>query len=80
MVHPVDIHVGRVLNQVRKTRRLSQTEIANQLGLSFQQIQKYEHGANRVSASRLFELSQALGVSTSVFFKDIESTALDSHA
>ncbi|WP_299568037.1 helix-turn-helix transcriptional regulator [uncultured Sulfitobacter sp.] len=68
MPHPVDIHVGQKLKQIRTMRRFSQTEIANKLDLSFQQIQKYEAGLNRVSASRLFELAQIFDVSPSYFF------------
>lgn len=68
MSHPVDIHVGRKIKQIRTLRRLSQTDVARQLNLSFQQIQKYEIGSNRVAASRLFELSQILEVPPSYFF------------
>ncbi len=68
MSHPVDVHVGRKLKQIRTLRRLSQTDIARKLDLSFQQIQKYEIGSNRVAASRLFELSQILDVPPSYFF------------
>lgn len=68
MSHPVDIHVGRKLKQIRTLRRLSQTDVARKLDLSFQQIQKYEIGSNRVAASRLFELSQILDVPPSFFF------------
>lgn len=68
MSHPVDIHVGRKLKQIRTLRRLSQTDVARQLNLSFQQIQKYEIGSNRVAASRLFELAQILDVPPSYFF------------
>ncbi|WP_431358325.1 helix-turn-helix domain-containing protein [Sulfitobacter pacificus] len=68
MSHPVDIHVGRKLKQIRTLRRLSQTDVARKLDLSFQQIQKYEIGSNRVAASRLFELAQILDVPPSFFF------------
>ena len=71
MSHPVDIHVGRKLKEVRIMRRLSQTDVGRKLNLSFQQIQKYEIGANRIAASRLFELSEALGVPASYFFEGI---------
>ena len=71
MSHPVDVHVGRKLKQVRTLRRLSQTDVARKLNLSFQQIQKYEIGSNRVAASRLFELSQILDVPPSYFFEDL---------
>lgn len=78
MSHPVDLHVGRKLKQIRTLRRLSQTDVARKLNLSFQQIQKYEIGSNRVAASRLFELSQVLDVDPSFFFEglhDNENTA-----
>ena len=78
MSHPVDVHVGRKLKQIRTLRRLSQTEVARKLDLSFQQIQKYEIGSNRVAASRLFELAQVLDVDPSYFFEglhDNENTA-----
>lgn len=68
MSHPVDVHVGKKLKQIRTLRRLSQTDVARKLDLSFQQIQKYEIGSNRVAASRLFELSQILQVPPSYFF------------
>ncbi len=73
MPHPVDTHVGRKLKQLRSERRMSQTELGNKLGISFQQIQKYEAGSNRISASRLFELGQALNVEVMYFFDDLEN-------
>lgn len=77
MPHEVDIHVGRQLKQARTLRRLSQTDVARQLKLSFQQIQKYEIGSNRIAASRLFELSNILGVPTSYFFEGLDAEAND---
>lgn len=79
MSHPVDVHVGKRLKQIRTLRRMSQTDVAKRLDLSFQQIQKYEIGSNRVAASRLFELSRILDVPTSYFFEglsDESETAL----
>ncbi|WP_295311552.1 helix-turn-helix transcriptional regulator [Roseobacter sp.] len=75
MSHPVDVHVGRKLKQIRTIRRLSQTDVARELNLSFQQIQKYEIGSNRIAASRLYELSRILDVPTSYFFEGIEASA-----
>lgn len=72
MSHPVDVHVGKRLKQIRTLRRMSQTDVAKKLSLSFQQIQKYEIGSNRVAASRLFELSRILDVPTSYFFEGID--------
>lgn len=74
MAHPVDIHVGHKIKQIRALRRLSQTEVANRLDLSFQQVQKYEIGSNRIAASRLFELAQILEVSPSYFFEGLYDT------
>jgi len=71
MSHPVDVHVGKKIKQMRALRRLSQTDVAQQLNLSFQQIQKYEIGSNRVAASRLYELSKIFGVPTSYFFEGL---------
>ena len=73
MVHPVDIHVGKKIRQARLVRGMTQSAVAKDLGLSFQQLQKYETGYNRVSASKLFELSQLLGVSPSYFFEGLVS-------
>ncbi|MGA9436259.1 MAG: helix-turn-helix transcriptional regulator [Roseobacter sp.] len=73
MSHPVDIHVGRKLKQIRTMRRLSQTDVAKKLELSFQQIQKYEIGSNRIAASRLYELSRILDVPTSYFFEGLDA-------
>ena len=73
MSHPVDVHVGRKLKQIRTMRRMSQTDVAKELNLSFQQIQKYEIGSNRIAASRLYELSKILDVPTSYFFEGLDS-------
>lgn len=75
MAHPVDKHVGSRLKQIRTLRRLSQTDVARKLDLSFQQIQKYEIGANRIAASRLFELSKILEVEPSYFFEGLGEDA-----
>lgn len=74
MSHPVDIHVGHKLKKLRKLRRLSQEDLGRALGLSFQQIQKYESGANRISASRLFELGQFMDVTPDYFFEGIHES------
>lgn len=74
MSHPVDVHVGRKLKQIRTMRRLSQTDVARELSLSFQQIQKYEIGSNRIAASRLYELSRILDVPTSYFFEGLDTS------
>ncbi|MBI3451974.1 MAG: helix-turn-helix transcriptional regulator [Rhodospirillales bacterium] len=65
---PVDIYVGTRVRQRRMFLGVSQEKLAKALGISFQQVQKYERGTNRVSASRLFVLSRFLGVPVSWFF------------
>ena len=77
MKHPVDIHVGQTLKQLRKMRGLSQSDVAGALDVSFQQIQKYEVGTNRIAASRLFELSKVLDVPASHFFAGISDEEAD---
>ncbi len=72
MAHPVDIHVGRQLRNRRKLLGMTQQKLANTVGIRFQQIQKYESGANRVSASRLWDLSRALNVPVTYFFEGLE--------
>ena len=68
---PVDVHVGERLRQRRTRLELSQGEIGAKLGLSWQQIQKYERGTSRIGASRLHRLSKILGVSVTFFFEDM---------
>ena len=72
MSHYVDIHVGQKIRRRRWMTDMTQKQLADAVGIKFQQIQKYETGANRVSASRLFEISQALSVPVSYFFESIE--------
>jgi len=69
--NPVDIHVGSRVRLRRTLLGLSQDKLGQALGLTFQQVQKYERGANRVGASRLFELSRILDVPVSFFFDDM---------
>jgi len=78
MPHPVDVHVGKRVKEIRTVRGLTQSNVASQLGISFQQLQKYETGANRVSASRMFELSKLLGVTPSFFFEGLEGESYES--
>lgn len=77
MAHPVDIHVGQRIRQRRWLVGMTQQTLANAVGIKFQQIQKYETGANRVSASRLWEIAVALSVSLSYFFDDYGSNIED---
>ncbi len=68
---PIDVHVGARVRQRRTLLGMTQTDLADVLGLTFQQVQKYERGMNRVSASRLFELSQVFDVPIEHFFEDM---------
>jgi transcriptional regulator with XRE-family HTH domain len=67
--HPVDVHVGRRLRLRRTILGLSQESIGNSIGVTFQQIQKYERGINRMGASRLYDFAKALSVSIGYFFE-----------
>ena len=66
--HPVDMYVGSRVRLRRTLKGMSQQRLAEALGLTFQQIQKYERGVNRIGSSRLFELSEVLDVPPSFFF------------
>jgi len=68
----VDVFVGAQLKSLRKSVGLSQTELANQVGVTFQQIQKYERGTNRIGASRLWSLCQVFDVEPGRFFDGVE--------
>ena len=65
---PVDVYVGRAIRLRRKTCRMSQTELGQACGISFQQVQKYERAANRVSTSMLARISKALDHPIALFF------------
>lgn len=68
---PIDVHVGSRIRLRRTLLGMSQERLGEALGLTFQQIQKYERGVNRVGASRLFDLSRVLDVPISFFFDDM---------
>ena len=68
---PVDIHVGKRIKLRRTLLHISQEQLAGDIGVTFQQVQKYESGHNRVSASRLFDISRVLDCPISYFFEDI---------
>lgn len=69
--NPVDVHVGSRVRLRRTLLGLSQEKLADAIGLTFQQVQKYERGANRIGASRLYELSNVLDVPVSFFFEEM---------
>src|SRR5580658_7481808 len=70
--HPTDVHVGSRVRLRRNMLGLSQEKLGEAIGLTFQQVQKYERGANRIGASRLHELSRVLDVPVSFFFDDVD--------
>ena len=72
MTHPIDKHVGSRIRHGRWMRGMTQQDLGDAAGCKFQQIQKYETGANRVSASRLWGIAKALGVSITFFFEGKE--------
>ncbi len=75
MPHPIDIQVGKTIRHRRWALDMSQAELGEKIGVKFQQVQKYELGTNRISASRLWEVSKALDVPISFFF--LSSNQLD---
>ena len=80
MPHIVDIHVGKRIRQRRWLVGMTQQELGDAVGIKFQQIQKYETGANRVSASRLWEIADALDVQVTFFFDGLSPKANQSEA
>ncbi len=72
MKHPVEVHVGNPTIQRRWMVGMTQQQLAERVGIKFQQIQKYETGMNRVSASRLWDISEALSVPIDFFFEGLE--------
>ncbi len=76
--NPIDVHVGSRVRLQRMLLGVSQERLGERLGLTFQQIQKYEKGVNRIGASRLFDLAQVLGVPIQFFYDD--APAVQSHA
>ncbi len=75
--NPIDIQVGQTVKRRRAVVGMSQTELANELGITFQQVQKYEKGANRISASRLYLIAKILGCTIESLFDGVEKLGLD---
>ena len=71
MKHPVDVHVGKRIRHQRWMVGMTQQQLAEKVGIKFQQVQKYETGMNRVSASRLWDIAETLGVSIGFFFEGV---------
>ena len=76
--NPIDVHVGARMRLRRTLLGMSQEKLGEAIGLTFQQVQKYERGANRIGASRLFDLSRVLDVPVSFFFDDMGEAAQSS--
>jgi len=72
MKHPVDVHVGKRIRHRRWMVGMTQQQLGEAVGIKFQQIQKYETGMNRVSASRLWDIAHAMDVPVSFFFEGLE--------
>src|SRR4030042_2052483 len=69
--NPIDVHVGARVRLRRMILGMSQEKLGDSLGLTFQQVQKYEKGTNRIGASRLFDLSQVFGVPVQFFYEEL---------
>ncbi|WP_152047925.1 helix-turn-helix domain-containing protein [Aureimonas psammosilenae] len=74
--NPVDVHVGNRLRLLRLQKGMTQEELGSLVGVSYQQIQKYETGSNRISASRLYFLAMQLSVGPEYFFGDLDASAI----
>ena len=77
MPHPTDVHVGRRVREARVAKGMSQTDLGDKLGVSFQQVQKYEKGTNRIGASRLLQTATALNVPVEYFFDGVNDGSQD---
>ncbi|WOB78358.1 helix-turn-helix transcriptional regulator [Brevundimonas nasdae] len=73
--HPIDVTVGARITSLRLAKGMTQTDLATKIGVSFQQVQKYERGSNRVSASRLWRTAEALDVPMTFFFDGVTTDA-----
>jgi transcriptional regulator with XRE-family HTH domain len=77
--NPIDVHVGQRLRSLRLSKELTQEELGDLVGVSYQQIQKYETGANRISASRLYLLACRLEVGPEYFFNELDAREHSPH-
>jgi transcriptional regulator with XRE-family HTH domain len=75
--NPIDLHVGARIRVCRRTLGVTQEKLGEALGLTFQQVQKYERGANRVSASKLYEIAVSLQTSVAYFFEGLADPSAD---
>ena len=72
MANEIDVHIGKRLREARLAKGLSQTTLGKALGISFQQVQNYERGSNRIGCSRLWDISQVFGVPPEDFFPGLD--------
>lgn len=78
MIKAADKHVGDKIRNARKLAKLTQTQLGEKLGISFQQVQKYEKGTNRVGSSRLWDISEILDIPVAAFFEGLPGQGADS--
>ena len=76
--NPVDVHVGKRVRMRRALLGMSQTKLGDAIGLTFQQVQKYERGANRIGSSRLYDIARVLDVQVAFFFEEMPDEVADS--
>jgi transcriptional regulator with XRE-family HTH domain len=74
-VRDIDAQIGHRIREARHAQSMSQTLLADRVGITFQQVQKYEKGSNRVSAGRLFDIAKVLGMPITYFYEDAEPLA-----
>ena len=79
MKHPIDVHVGKRVRHRRWMLGMTQQQLGERVGIKFQQIQKYETGMNRISASRLWDIAQAMDASISFFFEGLDGAETAEH-
>ncbi|PIP97938.1 MAG: transcriptional regulator [Rhodobacterales bacterium CG18_big_fil_WC_8_21_14_2_50_71_9] len=79
MKHPIDVHVGKRVRHRRWMLGMTQQQLGERVGIKFQQIQKYETGMNRISASRLWDIAQAMDTSISFYFEGIDGAETAEH-
>lgn len=79
MKHPIDVHVGKRVRHRRWMLGMTQQQLGERVGIKFQQIQKYETGMNRISASRLWDIAQAMDTSISFFFEGLDGAETADH-
>ncbi|PKP63897.1 MAG: transcriptional regulator [Alphaproteobacteria bacterium HGW-Alphaproteobacteria-8] len=79
MKHPIDVHVGKRVRHRRWMLGMTQQQLGDRVGIKFQQIQKYETGMNRISASRLWDIAQAMDTTISFFFEGLDGAETAEH-